>query len=169
MNSHTQCWAVLLCAIAFLSSTWAQEWKPPTSMKKLANGLTVVVSEDHSAPTFGLGISYGIGFRLEPEGRTGFAHLFEHMMFEGTPNAPKGVLMRVIEGGGGRLNGDTRYDHTEYIETAPISAITGGRRCGRDEIFSRIPNLHCRRGRRQSSARCRSSARHSCKDARISL
>lgn len=92
-------------------------------MKKLSNGLTVVVSEDHSAPTFGICVSYGIGFRLEPEGRTGFAHLFEHLMFEGTPNAPKGVLDRVIEGGGGTNNGDTRYDFTEYIETAPISAL----------------------------------------------
>jgi zinc protease len=92
-------------------------------MKKLSNGLTVVVSEDHSAPTFGICVSYGIGFRLEPEGRTGFAHLFEHLMFEGTPNAPKGVLDRVIEGGGGTNNGDTRYDFTEYIETAPLSAL----------------------------------------------
>jgi predicted Zn-dependent peptidase len=101
----------------------AQQWKAPTSMKKLSNGLTVVVSEDHSAPTFGICVSYGIGFRLEPEGRTGFAHLFEHLMFEGTPVAPKGVLERVIEGGGGSNNGDTRYDFTEYIETAPISAF----------------------------------------------
>ena len=98
---------------------FSQQWKAPTTMKKLANGLTVVVSEDHSAPTFGICVSYGIGFRLEPEGRTGFAHLFEHLMFEGTPDAPKGVLDRVIEGGGGNNNGDTRYDFTEYIETAP--------------------------------------------------
>jgi len=111
--------AVFLCAQALP----AQQWKAPTSMKKLSNGLTVVVSEDHSAPTFGICVSYGIGFRLEPEGRTGFAHLFEHLMFEGTPNAPKGVLDRVIEGGGGANNGDTRYDYTEYIETAPISAL----------------------------------------------
>jgi len=100
-----------LCVTAFIA--WplaAQQWKAPTRLKKLANGLTVVVSEDHSAPTFGVCISYGIGFRLESEGRTGFAHLFEHMMFEGTPNAPKGVLDRVIEGGGGSNNGDTRYD-----------------------------------------------------------
>ena len=113
-----------LCVTAFIA--WplaAQQWKAPTRLKKLANGLTVVVSEDHSAPTFGVCISYGIGFRLESEGRTGFAHLFEHMMFEGTPNAPKGVLDRVIEGGGGSNNGDTRYDFTEYIETAPISAL----------------------------------------------
>ena len=113
--------SLLLICVSFHAA--AQQWKAPTSMKKLSNGLIVVVSEDHSAPTFGLCISYGIGFRLEPEGRTGFAHLFEHMMFEGTPNAPKGVLDRVIEGGGGNNNGDTRYDHTEYIETAPISAL----------------------------------------------
>jgi predicted Zn-dependent peptidase len=105
------------------TSLSAQQWKAPTSMKKLSNGLTVVVSEDHSAPTFGVCVSYGIGFRLEPEGRTGFAHLFEHLMFEGTPTAPKGVMERVIEGGGGVNNGDTRYDYTEYIETAPISAL----------------------------------------------
>src|SRR5207245_6880401 len=103
--------------------TLSQEWRVPTAMKKLNNGLVVVVSEEHSAPTFGLCVTYGIGFRLEPEGRTGFAHLFEHMMFEGTPNAPKGVADRVIEAGGGDLNGDTRYDYTEYIETAPLSAL----------------------------------------------
>jgi predicted Zn-dependent peptidase len=114
----------VLCAVFFLAgSADAQEWKPPTSLKKLPNGLTVVISEDHSAPTFGICISYRIGFRLEPEGRTGFAHLFEHMMFEGTPNSPKGVFERVIEGGGGANNGDTRYDFTEYIETAPVSAL----------------------------------------------
>jgi zinc protease len=88
----------------------SQDWRVPAAMRKLKNGLTVVVSEDHSAPTFGLCITYGIGFRLEPEGRTGFAHLFEHMMFEGTPEAPKGVFDRVIEGGGGWNNGDTRFD-----------------------------------------------------------
>ncbi len=113
-----------LCVTALITCPLAaQQWKAPTRLKKLANGLTVVVSEDHSAPTFGVCVSYGIGFRLESEGRTGFAHLFEHMMFEGTPNAPKGVLDRVIEGGGGSNNGDTRYDFTEYIETAPISAL----------------------------------------------
>src|SRR3984957_4572539 len=120
---HLTLCRLLLFAAALTGQVAAQQWKAPTTMKKLANGLVVVVSEDHSAPTFGVCVSYGIGFRLEPEGRTGFAHLFEHMMFEGTPNAPKGVLDRVIEGGGGRNNGDTRYDYTEYIETAPVSAL----------------------------------------------
>ncbi len=99
------------------------EWQVSIALKKLKNGLTVVVSEDHSAPTFGLCITYGIGFRLEPEGRTGFAHLFEHMMFEGTPDAPKGIFDQVIESGGGWNNGDTRWDFTEYIETAPTYAL----------------------------------------------
>jgi zinc protease len=115
-------WILMLAGVC-AAPVNAEEWKVPTAMKKLKNGLVVVVSEDHSAPTFGLCISYGIGFRLEPEGRTGFAHLFEHMMFEGTPDAPKGTFDRVIEGGGGVNNGDTRYDFTEYIETAPVSAL----------------------------------------------
>jgi zinc protease len=119
-------WVVLCLALTSVShrARGAEHgWKVPVQMRQLSNGLRVVVSEDHSAPTFGLCISYGIGFRLEPEGRTGFAHLFEHMMFEGTPVAPKGVFGRVIEGGGGNENGDTRYDFTEYIETAPISTL----------------------------------------------
>lgn len=98
-------------------------WKAPLAEKTLGNGLRVVVSRDTSAPIFGLCVTYGIGFRLEPKGRTGFAHLFEHMMFEGTPDAPKGVFDRVIEEGGGSNNADTRFDFTEYYETAPISAL----------------------------------------------
>ncbi|HVT57119.1 MAG TPA: pitrilysin family protein [Thermoanaerobaculia bacterium] len=98
-------------------------WRLPIAVKTFPNGLTVVVSEDHAAPTFGISTVYRIGFRLEPKGRTGFAHLFEHVMFEGTPNAPKGVLARVIEGGGGLHNGSTRYDYTNYIATAPVSAL----------------------------------------------
>lgn len=107
----------------WICSAHAQEWKAPTLMKKLSNGLTVVVSEDHSAPTFGLCIAYGIGFRLEPQGRAGFAHLFEHMMLEGTVDAPKGVLQRVVEGGGGLSRADTRYDFTEYLESGPMSVL----------------------------------------------
>jgi len=98
-------------------------FRVPIATKTLANGLTVVVSEDHSSPTFGISVAYRIGFRLEPKGRTGFAHLFEHMMFQGTPNAAKGVFSRVVEGGGGVDNGSTRYDYTNYIASAPVSAL----------------------------------------------
>jgi zinc protease len=78
-----------LLALGLLQARAATNFSIPLQQKTLANGLTVIVSEDHSAPTFGLCIAYRIGFRLEPEGRTGFAHLFEHRMFEGTPVAPK--------------------------------------------------------------------------------
>jgi zinc protease len=114
---------LLVALVSFPLCNLAQEWRPPTTLKKLPNGLTVVLSEDHSAPTVGLCISYGIGSRLEPEGRSGFAHLFEHMMFEGTPDAPKGVFDRVIESGGGFNNGETTNDFTQYYESAPISAL----------------------------------------------
>jgi predicted Zn-dependent peptidase len=113
----------LLLAAPALAAPDKGGFRIPVAVKKLANGLTVVVSEDHSAPTFGISTAFGVGFRLEPKGRTGFAHLFEHMMFEGTPTAPKGTLTRVIEGGGGVLNGSTRNDYTNYIASAPVSAL----------------------------------------------
>ena len=101
----------------------ADRWNVPVAVKKLDNGLTVIVSEDHSSPTVGVSVVYHVGMRLEPRNRTGFAHLFEHLMFEGTPNAGEGVFDRVITGGGGRNNGSTRPDFTNYIEVAPVSAL----------------------------------------------
>ena len=98
-------------------------WEIPVAVTTLDNGLTVVVSEDRSSPVVGVSVVYGIGMRLEPRNRTGFAHLFEHLMFEGSENAPEGVFDRVITGGGGRNNGSTRPDFTNYVEIAPSSAI----------------------------------------------
>lgn len=121
MNKTLKWLAPALLLLALSSTTAAQQL--PISTYKLDNGLTLVVSEDHSSPTFGLSIAYHVGFRLEPKGRTGFAHLFEHMMFEGTPNAPKGSFVKIIQGGGGSLNGSTRYDYTNYISKAPVSAL----------------------------------------------
>jgi zinc protease len=101
----------------------SDSWKIPVSVKKLDNGLTVVVSPDHSSPTIGVSVVYRVGMRLEPKNRTGFAHLFEHLMFQGTPNAPKGVFDTTITAGGGNNNGSTHPDYTNYIETAPASAL----------------------------------------------
>jgi zinc protease len=115
--------AGLLLTAAATQAFGQDRWKVPVSTKKLDNGLTVVVSEDHSSPTVGVSVVYGVGMRLEPRGRSGFAHLFEHLMFEGTPNAPEGTFDRVITGGGGRNNGSTRPDFTNYIEMAPVSAL----------------------------------------------
>ncbi|WP_101924733.1 MULTISPECIES: M16 family metallopeptidase [Luteimonas] len=113
----------LLALLAAPAAAQQVDWRLPIETKTLDNGLTVVVSEDRSSPTVGVSVVYHVGMRLEPENRTGFAHLFEHLMFQGTPVAPKGVFDRVIQGGGGRLNGSTRPDYTNYIETAPVSAL----------------------------------------------
>ena len=112
-----------LLAIALLLGPLPGRAELPIEVFQLDNGLTLVVSEDHDTPIFGLSVVYGVGFRLEPKGRTGFAHLFEHMMFEGTPKAPKGQFVKIIQAGGGTLNGSTRYDYTNYIATAPVSAL----------------------------------------------
>lgn len=120
--------ACLLAGLMATTTAWAadvaaDQWTVPVAVRTLDNGLTVVVSEDHSSPTVGVSVVYHVGMRLEPRNRTGFAHLFEHLMFEGTPNAPEGAFDRVITGGGGRNNGSTRPDFTNYIEIAPVSAI----------------------------------------------
>jgi predicted Zn-dependent peptidase len=115
--------AGLLLSLPAMAAGASDRWNLPVATKKLSNGLTVVVSEDHSSPTVGISVVYHVGMRLEPRNRTGFAHLFEHLMFEGTPNAPEGVFDKVITGGGGRNNGSTRPDFTNYIETAPASAL----------------------------------------------
>lgn len=101
----------------------SDSWQIPVHTRQLANGLTVVISPDSSSPTVGISVVYKVGMRLEPRSRTGFAHLFEHLMFQGTPNAPKGVFDKVITSGGGNNNGSTRPDFTNYIETAPSSAL----------------------------------------------
>jgi predicted Zn-dependent peptidase len=112
-----------LCLAFTAHAADTNTWKLPVAVKKLDNGLTVVVSEDHSSPTVGISMVYHVGMRLEPQNRTGFAHLFEHLMFEGTPDAPKGTFERVIQGGGGVFNGSTRADYTNYIASAPSSAL----------------------------------------------
>ncbi|MBA4176162.1 MAG: peptidase M16 [Leptothrix sp. (in: Bacteria)] len=105
------------------STPAADRWDIPISVNRLANGLTVIVSPDHSTPVVGISVVYHVGMRLEPRGRTGFAHLFEHLMFQGTPKAPKGVFDKVTTGGGGWNNGSTRADFTNYIDTVPVSAL----------------------------------------------
>lgn len=114
---------VLLAGLSLSAFAASDSWTIPVSVKKLDNGLTVVVSPDHTSPTVGVSVVYHVGMRLEPKNRTGFAHLFEHLMFQGTPNAPKGVFDKTITGGGGHNNGSTRPDFTNYIETAPVSAL----------------------------------------------
>jgi zinc protease len=95
----------------------------PVETETLANGLRVVVSPDHSAPIATVGVYYQIGFRLEPRGRSGFAHLFEHMMFQGSEHAGKMEHIRLINSSGGVLNGSTYHDLTNYYEVVPSNAL----------------------------------------------
>ena len=90
---------------------------------RLANGLRVVLSNDPSVPTTTIAVYYHIGFRSEPQGRTGFAHLFEHLMFEETTNLDKGEAARLVTGNGGISNGSTRFDYTNYFEVVPSHAV----------------------------------------------
>jgi len=89
----------------------------------LPNGLKVVIAPDSIAPVVTVGVYYKIGFRLEPQGRSGFAHLFEHMMFQGSANAPKMQHIKLINSSGGVLNGSTHYDVTNYYEAVPSNAL----------------------------------------------
>ena len=95
----------------------------PIEATTLTNGLRVVVSPDRTAPVATIGVYYNIGFRLEPKGRSGFAHLFEHMMFQGSAHAGKMVHIKLINSSGGVLNGSTHYDVTNYYESVPSNAL----------------------------------------------
>ena len=95
----------------------------PIQSITLQNGLRVVIAPDGTAPVVTVGLYYKIGFRLEPQGRSGFAHLFEHMMFQGSENAPKMQHIKLINSSGGVLNGSTHYDVTNYFEAVPSNAL----------------------------------------------
>jgi predicted Zn-dependent peptidase len=92
----------------------------------LDNGLRVVISPDRSAPVVGIAVLYDVGFRSEPEGRTGFAHLFEHLMFQGSASLDKLEHFRYVESSGGTFNGSTHFDYTNYFEALPSNALERG-------------------------------------------
>src|SRR6266853_7043404 len=101
----------------------AAEFKVPVEYFKLPNGLRVVLSPDHTSPTICIGVYYRIGFRIEPKDRTGFAHLFEHMMFQGSQNLGKMEFVKLVQQNGGILNGSTRFDFTNYFEILPSNKL----------------------------------------------
>jgi zinc protease len=99
------------------------EIKIPVEYYKLPNGLRVVLSPDHTSPIICVGVYYHIGFRIEPRDRTGFAHLFEHMMFQGSQNLGKMEFVKLVQTNGGILNGSTRFDFTNYFEVLPANKL----------------------------------------------
>jgi zinc protease len=120
---------LVMCVPAVLAQTPSSNVQPssrfsvPVEYYKLPNGLRVVLSPDHSAPTVVVGVYYRIGFRVEPRDRTGFAHLFEHMMFQGSQNLGKMEMIRLVQQNGGILNGSTRFDFTNYFEVMPANKL----------------------------------------------
>ena len=95
----------------------------PVDYYKLKNGLKVVLSRDTTTPTAVVAVYYNIGFRNEPKDRTGFSHLFEHMMFQGSQNLGKMEFIRLVESNGGLLNGSTRFDFTNYFQVIPSHVL----------------------------------------------
>lgn len=106
--------------------------EPQLHRVTLPNGLRVVLAPDstggtsasgHSSPVVGVSVHYDVGFRSEPEGRTGFAHLFEHLMFQGSESLAKLEHFRHVQGSGGVFNGSTHQDYTDYFQVLPSSAL----------------------------------------------
>src|SRR5450755_4145323 len=118
--------SISLMALATLPPLSAKEpggFSVPITYYKLPNGLRVILSPDPTAPTVVTAVYYRIGFRVEPKDRTGFAHLFEHMMFQGSGNLGKMEFIRLVEQNGGILNGSTRFDFTNYFELLPSNKL----------------------------------------------
>jgi predicted Zn-dependent peptidase len=126
----------LLCLVAGTAAAQAGKSASPGkspelrvdyTQETLPNGLTVVYHVDHSTPVAAVLLHYNVGSKMEQPGRTGFAHLFEHMMFQGSKNVPKGQHFALLEAAGGRggadINGTTDYDRTNYFEQLPSNQL----------------------------------------------
>jgi predicted Zn-dependent peptidase len=114
----------LAAAVIAVGITAAAQVKPiQFTETKLKNGLRVIVSEDHSAPVFAIAVQYNVGSRDEKKGRTGFAHLFEHMMFKGSENVGPGEHPYMMFMYGGNMNGTTNKDRTLYYEVLPANQL----------------------------------------------
>jgi zinc protease len=120
-------WAPVLALVLVFSAVLARPapmpFTVPVTYYKLPNGLRVILSRDSTAPIVVTAVYYRIGFRVEPRDRTGFAHLFEHMMFQGSQNLGKMEFDKLVEQNGGILNGSTRFDFTNYFELLPANKL----------------------------------------------
>src|SRR5215470_13399613 len=116
---------LFLCALAVLSAQAQGPRNVRVDFKEttLKNGLHVITVEDHSAPVVALSITYNVGSRNERQGRTGFAHLFEHMMFKGSENVGSGEHFILVSHNGGNNNANTTEDRTIYFETLPKNQL----------------------------------------------
>lgn len=129
MNRRVFLIIVMIASIWAVQSSYAQKASPNNSINipfetyKLPNGLTVILSVDRATPTVAVDVWYHVGSKNEAPGRTGFAHLFEHVMFTGSGNVPYGLHDKLTEGVGGGNNGSTSNDRTNYYETIPSNYL----------------------------------------------
>jgi len=116
---------LFVCALAVLSAQAQGPRNVRVDFKEttLKNGLRVITVEDHSAPVIAVSITYNVGSRNERQGRTGFAHLFEHMMFKGSENIGSGEHILLVFNNGGNMNGTTNEDRTNYFEVLPANQL----------------------------------------------
>ncbi len=119
---------LFVCALAVLSAQAQGPRNVRVDFKEttLKNGLRVITVEDHSAPVVAISITYNVGSRNERKGRTGFAHLFEHMMFKGSENVGSGEHFLLVFNNGGNMNGTTNEDRTNYFEVLPANQLDLG-------------------------------------------
>lgn len=115
----------LICIFALFGAL-AQEKRIDFVEYDLDNGLHVILHQDNSTPIVNVAVLYHVGSKNEPEGRTGFAHFFEHLMFEGSPNIERGSFFKIIQNAGGQLNANTSFDRTFYYETLPSHQLELG-------------------------------------------
>src|SRR5918996_2068124 len=117
--------SLLICTLAVLpgQAQTARNVRVDFKETTLKNGLRVITVEDHSAPVVAISITYNVGSRDERKGRTGFAHLFEHMMFKGSENVGSGEHIMLVFNNGGNMNGTTNEDRTNYFEVLPANQI----------------------------------------------
>lgn len=123
-RSYHRPFAVAICAT--LAAITVAATRPPRikfTDTTLPNGLRVIISEDHAVPVFSAVVNYNVGSRNERAGRTGFAHLFEHMMFKGSENVGQGEHPYLMFMNGGNMNGTTNKDRTVYYETVPANQV----------------------------------------------
>src|SRR5689334_6361111 len=133
----------LMCAALVASAVTLSAAGPlniPFKEYKLDNGLRVILSEDHTAPSYSVSVTYDVGSRDEKPGRTGFAHLFEHMMYQGSENVGKGEHFMLVYTNGGTMNGTTSQDRTNYFQTLPSNQLDLGLYLESDRMRSLVVN-----------------------------
>ena len=130
MKRLTWAFAIVAAVAVFATAVYGDKDRKAGTIEYeehvLDNGLRVVLSEDHSVPVVAVNVWYHVGSANEEKGRSGFAHLFEHMMFQGSENVAKGDHMKLVADAGGSMNGSTDTDRTNYFETLPSNRLNLG-------------------------------------------